>query len=138
MTGNLMMRAILLAAALLAAACPSAYAAQGEVPQGGKPFLKSGISNCVAPGTTIEFHLTGQGTAQVAKASSNYPPLLRAAKVKIWKAWEVDRDGLRLLILDNGRATRIMVKLPNGNGMAFIGEKEGGVSDILCQVLVSP
>ncbi|EHP93549.1 MULTISPECIES: hypothetical protein [Methylorubrum] len=129
------MRTAVLATLLLAA---TSSAAKDEVPKGGKPFLKNGVSNCVVPGTEIDFHLTGQGTAQVVKASSNYPPLLRAAGVKIWKAWEVNRDGLRLLVLDNGRATRIMVKLPAGNGMAFIGEKEGGVSDILCQVLVSP
>ena len=130
------MRTAVLAALLLAAATSSA--AKDEVPKGGKPFLKNGVSNCVVPGTEIDFHLSGLGTAQVVKASSNYPPLLRAAGVKIWKAWEVNRDGLRLLVLDNGRATRIMVKLPAGNGMAFIGEKEGGVSDISCQVLVSP
>jgi hypothetical protein len=130
-----MRRTAVLATLLLAA---TSSAAKDEVPKGGKPFLKNGVSNCVVPGTEIDFHLTGQGTAQVVKASSNYPPLLRAAGVKIWKAWEVNRDGLRLLVLDNGRATRIMVKLPAGNGMAFIGEKEGGVSDILCQVLVSP
>lgn len=129
------MRTAVLATLLLAA---TSSAAKDEVPKGGKPFLKNGVSNCVVPGTEIDFHLTGQGTAQVVKASSNYPPLLRAAGVKIWKAWEVNRDGLRLLVLDNGRATRIMVKLPAGNGRAFIGEKEGGVSDILCQVLVSP
>ena len=129
------MRTAVLATLLLAA---TSSAAKDEVPKGGKPFLKNGVSNCVVPGTEIDFHLTGQGTAQVVKASSNYPPLLRAAGVKIWKAWEVNREGLRLLVLDNGRATRIMVKLPAGNGMAFIGETEGGVSDILCQVLVSP
>lgn len=132
------MRTAVLAALLFAAATSSSSAAKDEVPKGGKPFLKNGVSNCVVPGTEIDFHLTGQGTAQVVKASSNYPPLLRAAGVKIWKAWEVNREGLRLLVLDNGRATRIMVKLPAGNGMAFIGEKEGGVSDIICQVLVSP
>lgn len=84
------MRTAVLATLLLAA---TSSAAKDEVPKGGKPFLKNGVSNCVVPGTEIDFHLTGQGTAQVVKASSNYPPLLRAAGVKIWKAWEVNRDG---------------------------------------------
>ncbi len=132
------MRKSVLAALMVAVTTSPASAAKGEVPSGGRPFLRSGVSNCVVPGTQIDFHLTGNGTAQVVKASSNYPPLLRAANVKTWKAFEVNREGMRLLVLDNGRATRIMVKLPAGNGMAFIGEKEGGVSDIICQVLVSP
>jgi hypothetical protein len=48
----------------------------------------------------------------------------------------VDKDGKRILVLDNGRKTRIMVSLPDGKGVAF--SADGGVSDILCQVLVSP
>lgn len=128
----------LVSASLLTLIACSGAAANEEMPRDGKPFLKNGISNCVVPGTAIDFYLTGQGTARVVKVASNYPPLLRAAGTKVWKAWDVNRDGLRLLVLDNGHATRIMVKLPSGNGIAFIGEREGGVSDIICQVLVRP
>jgi hypothetical protein len=100
------------------------------------PYNKSGVANCSLPGTIIEFALNGHGGAQVARIETNYPPLRSAAQTRVWRASLVDKDGKRLLVLDNGRKTRIMVSLPDGKGMAF--SADGGVSDILCQVLVSP
>jgi hypothetical protein len=48
-----------------------------------------------------------------------------------------------MLVLDNLNGTRIMARMPDGKGMAFITPKGGkksdvGVSDILCQILVQP
>jgi hypothetical protein len=81
--------------------------------------------------------LIGRGGAQVARIESNYAPFRRAARqTRVWQAGLVDQDGKSLLALDNGHKTRIMVSLPDGKGLAF--SDEGGVSDILCQVLVSP
>ena len=101
------------------------------------PYDKSGVANCSLPGTIIEFALNGGGGAQVARIESNYAPFRRAARqTRVWQAGLVDQDGKSLLVLDNGHKTRIMVSLPDGKGLAF--SAEGGVSDILCQVLVSP
>jgi hypothetical protein len=101
------------------------------------PYDKSGVANCSLPGTIIDFALNGRGGAQVARIESNYLPFRRAAQqTRVWRAGLVDHDGKRMLILDNGHKTRIMVSLPDGKGMAF--SADGGVSDILCQVLVSP
>jgi hypothetical protein len=101
------------------------------------PYNKSGVANCSLPGTIIEFALDGRGGAQVARIETNYPPFRVAAQqTRVWRAGLVDKDGKRILVLDNGRKTRIMVSLPDGKGVAF--SADGGVSDILCQVLVSP
>lgn len=103
----------------------------------GVPYNKTGVVNCSLPGTIIDFALDGRGGAQIARIESNYAPFRRAARqTRVWKAGVADRDGKRILILDNGHNTRIMVDLPDGKGMAFSGD--GGVSDILCQVLVAP
>ncbi len=101
------------------------------------PYDKSGVANCSLPGTIIDFALNGRGGAQVARIESNYPPFRRAAsQTRVWRAGLVDKDDKRILVLDNGHKTRIMVSLPDGKGIAF--SADGGVSDILCQVLVSP
>lgn len=101
-----------------------------------EPYQKYGVINCALPGTSISFALNGAGGATVAEVSSNYEPFLRAAKVKTWLA-SIRTDGeFRMLVLDNLNATRIMVRLPDGQGMAFSGSD--GVSDILCQVLIQP
>jgi hypothetical protein len=99
-----------------------------------EPYQKHGVVNCALPGTTIEFALNGSGGADVASVSSNFPPFEEAARIKTWSATVVTKDGLKVLVLDNLKATRIMVRLPDGKGMAFTGSD--GVSDILCQVLV--
>jgi hypothetical protein len=44
-------------------------------------------------------------------------------------------EGRRMLVIDNGKNSRIMTELPAGKGMAFLFD--GGVSDIVCQVMVS-
>jgi hypothetical protein len=84
----------------------------------------------------IEFGLNGSGGAIVTKASSNYAPFQKAARTRTWAATTVAMDGVRMLILDNLNKTRIMVRLPDGKGMAFTSPE--GVSDILCQILVTP
>jgi hypothetical protein len=105
----------------------------------GVPYDKSGVANCSLPGTVIEFALDGRGGAEVTRIESNYPPFQRAAEqTRVWQANLVDMEGNRLLVLDDGRGTRIMVMLPDGRGMAFSARDGGGASDILCQVLVSP
>lgn len=101
------------------------------------PYDKNGIANCSLPGTIIEFALDGRGGARIARIESNYPPFRSAARqTRVWRAGFVNKDGKRILVLDNERKTRIMISLPDGKGMAF--SADGGVSDILCQVLVSP
>ncbi|MGG6895806.1 hypothetical protein [Rhizobium sp. BR 315] len=101
-----------------------------------EPYEKTGVVNCALPGTVIEFGLNGSGGAIVSRASSNYAPFQKAAKIKTWAATTVAKDGVRMLILDNLNKTRIMVRLPDGKGMAFTNPE--GVSDILCQILVTP
>ncbi|MBD9372774.1 hypothetical protein IB238_09085 [Rhizobium sp. ARZ01] len=101
-----------------------------------EPYQKFGVVNCALPGTTIEFSLNGSGGADVASSSSNFAPFREAARVKTWSANVEVKDGTRLLILDNLKNTRIMIRLPDGKGMAFTGAD--GVSDILCQVLIQP
>jgi len=100
------------------------------------PYLKSGVANCALPGTAAEFFLDGKGGARVVSASSNYAGFRAAVSRKQWTASTIEKVGLPLLILDNGAKSRIMVKLSGGQGMAFLADD--GVSDILCQVLVSP
>jgi hypothetical protein len=101
------------------------------------PYDKSGVVNCSLPGTIIEFFLNGQGGAQVTRIDSNYAPFLNAVKQnRLWSAKSQDRALERILVLDNGHNTRIIIRLPDGKGMAF--SADGGVSDILCQVLVTP
>lgn len=126
--GNPLRKSAVTAVALIAVAATGAEARQ--------PFRKSGIANCALPGTTIEFAMDGRGGATLASFSSNYAGFHAAAKRRRWTAILDDSKGYRLLIFDNGANSRIMVRLPDGKGMAFTAD--GGVSDILCQVLVSP
>jgi hypothetical protein len=114
----------------------AATAAQAEDKLASEPYEKTGIVNCALPGTVIEFGLNGSGGAIVTKASSNYAPFQKAARTRTWAATTVAMDGVRMLILDNLNKTRIMVRLPDGKGMAFTSPE--GVSDILCQILVTP
>jgi hypothetical protein len=100
------------------------------------PYTTSGVANCALPGTTAEFAFDGAGRAKLVSSSSNYAGFREAARHKTWTVSTVNKEGMRLLILDNEAKSRIMVELPNGNGMAFLAD--GGVSDIICQVLVSP
>jgi len=87
--------------------------------------------------------LNGKGSAIVAEASSNYKPFRQAAQTKTWSASAAERDGMKILVLDNLHGTRIIVGLADGKGLAYIlpegsSEEEQGVSDILCQILVKP
>jgi hypothetical protein len=107
------------------------------------PYMKSGVVNCALPGTSISFALNGNGGAIVANASSNYAPFRKAARTKTWSATSIVQEGMKMLVLDNLSGTRIMARIPDGKGMAFIAPKGGkksdvGVSDILCQILVQP
>lgn len=100
------------------------------------PYDKSGIVNCALPGTTIEFALLGQGKVKVVNFSSNYDPFRVAARKPGWKAYTASIRDERMLILDNNENSRIFARLPDGKGLAFL--YDGGVSDILCQILVQP
>jgi hypothetical protein len=105
----------------------------------GVPYEKTGVVNCSLPGTVIEFALNGSGGAEVTRIESNYPPFRRAGEqTRVWQANLANLEGNRVLVLDDGRGTRIMITLPDGKGMAFSAGDGGGASDILCQVLVSP
>jgi hypothetical protein len=99
------------------------------------PYMKTGVANCVLPGTSAEFFLDGRGGAKLVKASSNYDGFRQAARIKNWKAMTLTMEGRRMLVIDNGKNSRIMTELPAGKGMAFLFD--GGVSDIVCQVMVS-
>jgi hypothetical protein len=101
-------------------------------------YDRRGVVNCALPGTAIEFYVDGKGNAHVAHVESNFPPFLEAAtKRPIWRALVSENGNTRILILDSGyEATRIMVEIGTGQGMAFTGGGGGGASDILCQVLV--
>jgi hypothetical protein len=100
------------------------------------PYKRVGVIDCALPGTNITFALNGSGGAEITSIKSNYAPFSKAGRVKTWSAEIANRDGVKTLILDNLKATRIMVRFPNGNGMAFSGSD--GVSDIVCQILVRP
>jgi hypothetical protein len=101
------------------------------------PYDRHGIANCSLPGTVIEFALTGDGEAKVTRVESNYAPFRKAAKNHpIWRVVSGVKDDKQLLVLDNGANTRIFVDIKDGRGIAYSGE--GGASDILCQILVSP
>lgn len=99
-----------------------------------KPYEKHGIVNCALPGTIINFTLNGVGGAEVADLETNYPPLRAAAKVKVWAASTTAEGPAKTLVLDNLAGSRIMARIRDGKGMAFIGDD--GVSDILCQILI--
>jgi hypothetical protein len=100
------------------------------------PYRESGVATCTCPGTSIEFYIDGQGGAQITNAKSNYSGFTNAARVKRWTASLADKDGQKLLVLDNGQRSRIMADPSSGKAMGFLAD--GGVSDMLCQVLVKP
>ncbi len=56
--------------------------------------------------------------------------------MKRWSASVVEKGGQKLLVLDNGRKSRIMTDTSTQKAMGFLAD--GGVSDMLCQVLVKP
>lgn len=120
----------------ITALCLGAASAQAQGKLDLMPYAKSGVVNCALPGTTVEFFLDGKGRARVTSAKSNYVGFRNAVQRKIWTAGTTEKDGTRLMVIDNEANSRIMIKLPNGNGFAFLAD--GGVSDIICQVLVSP
>lgn len=100
------------------------------------PYRESGVATCTCPGTNVEFFLDGEGGARLTSVRSNYVGFTNAARVKRWTASLTDKDGQKLLILDNGQKSRIMTDPSSGKGMGFLAD--GGVSDMLCQVLVKP
>lgn len=100
-------------------------------------FMEAGVVNCASPGTSVEFYLDGQGGAKLVQVKSNYSGFINAAKVKNWSATTISlKDKPRLLVLDNGKKSRIMADPKSGKAMGFMAD--GGVSDMLCQVLVKP
>jgi hypothetical protein len=100
------------------------------------PYRRSGVATCTCPGTSIEFFLDGDGHAQVTNVQSNYAGFTSASRVKRWSASVVEKGGQKLLVLDNGRKSRIMTDTSTQKAMGFLAD--GGVSDMLCQVLVKP
>jgi hypothetical protein len=100
------------------------------------PWTQAGVANCTCPGTNVEFYLDGRGGAQLASVQSNYYGFTEAARVRQWKAMSVVKDGQRILVLDNGLKTRIMADPETQKSMGFTAS--GGVSPMLCQILVKP
>jgi hypothetical protein len=100
----------------------------------GSPYLESGIAKCSAPGTSIDFQLDGTGSARVLKSASNYDGFRSAARIKVWRVSRVEKDGKHLIVFDNGKNSRIMTLAGSQKSMGFIAD--GGVSDMLCQILV--
>ncbi|MDX3806157.1 MAG: hypothetical protein QHC89_07070 [Bosea sp. (in: a-proteobacteria)] len=92
------------------------------------------MATCTAPGTSIEFHMDGSGSARVIRSSTNYDGFRKAASVKSWKAMRVEKDGMKLIVFDNGKNSRIMNVAGSQKAMGFLAD--GGVSDMLCQILV--
>lgn len=97
-------------------------------------YLVSGIAKCSAPGTEIDFAMTGDGQARVARVSSNYDGFRAAAKVKVWNVLRVQKNENAMIVFDNGRNSRIMNVVGSQKSMGFLAD--GGVSDMLCQILV--
>lgn len=117
---------------LIALVSVAAGPANGETL--GSAYRESGIANCTAPGTSIEFHLDGTGAARVIKSKTNYDRFRRAAAVKIWRTSKVEKNGMSMIVFDNGRNSRIMAVAGSQKAMGFLAD--GGVSDMLCQILV--
>ena len=99
-------------------------------------YLASGIANCTAPGTSISFHMNGSGQAKVTKMTTNYDGFRAAAKVKVWRVLRVQKDENAMIIFDNGQKSRIMNVVGSQKSMGFLAD--GGVSDMLCQIMVQP
>lgn len=98
------------------------------------PYRNSGVATCTAPGTSIEFHMDGSGNARVTNVSTNYGGFRQAARVKVWKVLRAEKDNTNLIVFDNGQKSRIMNIAGSQKAMGFLAD--GGVSDMLCQVLV--
>lgn len=114
----------------LAMACASPAAAQQVA------YLAHGIATCTAPGTSISFNMDGSGQAKVGKVSTNYDGFAAAAKVKLWRVMRVQKNENAMIIFDNGQNSRIMNVVGSQKSMGFLAD--GGVSDMLCQILVQP
>ncbi len=97
-------------------------------------YQVSGVAKCSAPGTEIDFAMTGDGQARVARVSSNYDGFRAAAKVKVWNVLRVQKNENAMIIFDNGKNSRIMNVVGSQKSMGFLAD--GGVSDMLCQILV--
>lgn len=99
-------------------------------------YRQSGVATCTCPGTSVEFVLDGEGGARIARANSNYAGFTNATRVKDWTVYRTEKDGMTLIVLDNGRKSRIMADPSTQKSMGFLAD--GGVSDMLCQILVKP
>ena len=53
------------------------------------------------------------------RASSNHVPFLKVAKAKSWSASLTGKDELKGSDGRQPKKTRILIKIPEGNGMAF-------------------
>lgn len=115
-------------------------AVQGPSASSDKPnaplYRESGVATCTCPGTNVEFVMDGDGGAKIARASSNYFGFTNATRVKNWTVYRTVKDGMTLIIFDNGRKSRIMADPNSQKSMGFLAD--GGVSDMLCQILVKP
>lgn len=100
----------------------------------GTPYRNSGVATCTAPGTSIEFVMDGSGNARVTGVQTNYAGFRQAARVKVWKVLRAEKDNTSLIVFDNGQKSRIMNIAGSQKAMGFLAD--GGVSDMLCQVLV--
>ena len=105
------------------------------------PYQRHGIVNCALPGTTIEFVPNGDGMPRSRGSRADiHRSMMRFRIARTWRA--VLADGVTLS-LDNGHNTRTMIEMPDGTGrgLAYVADTHGrnvGVSDIICQVLVTP
>jgi len=99
-------------------------------------YRAAGVATCTCPGTSVEFLLSGDGSARVVRTNSNYSGFTNATRVKDWTAYRADKNGTTLIVLDNGRKSRIMADPSTQKSMGFLAD--GGVSDMLCQILVKP
>jgi hypothetical protein len=97
-------------------------------------YRQSGVATCTCPGTNIEFVMDGQGGARIARTSSNYVGFTKATRVREWAVYRTIKEQRTLIVFDNGQQSRIMADPDSKKAMGFLAD--GGVSDMLCQILV--
>ncbi|MCJ2099465.1 hypothetical protein [Methylobacterium sp. E-046] len=97
-------------------------------------YRQSGVATCTCPGTNIEFVMDGQGSARIARTSSNYVGFTKATRVREWAVYRTVKEERTLIVFDNGQQSRIMADPDTQKAMGFLAD--GGVSDMLCQIMV--